>query len=241
MFDHVTIRAADIAASKRFYDTTLATLGLESTGAGTDGAALRWREFEVAPARPDRPPTRNLHLAFVAASREDIDEFWRVGIEAGYEDAGAPGERPQYTPDYYGAFLRDPDGNSAEAVRHRYVRGGGSLDHLWIRVPDLDAAAALYEAIAPHTGLREGRRWDHGRQFRGAWATLSLVDDDVPPTGGLHMAFPALDKETVEDFHRTALVAGCRDDGRPQRRDLAYSARVRDPADNSLESTFPLT
>ena len=51
-------------------------------------------------------------------SRAHVDEFWRAGTEAGYRDDGAPGPRPQYSPDYYGGFLLDPDGNSAEAVHH---------------------------------------------------------------------------------------------------------------------------
>jgi catechol 2,3-dioxygenase-like lactoylglutathione lyase family enzyme len=236
VFDHVTIRAADPLASQRFYSTVLSTLGIEPTE--EDSEETRWRGFRVEPADPDCPPTRNLHLAFVAPSRQHVDEFWRVGTEAAYEDAGRPGERPQYTPDYYGAFLRDPNGNSAEAVRHRYVRGNGSLDHLWIRVPDLEAAVAFYEAVAPHAGLREGRRWDQGRQFRGARATFSLVDDGAPLTEGVHMAFPAIDMETVDGFHRAALAVGCRDVMAPERRDFAYSARVLDPSGASVESVF---
>lgn len=239
MFDHVTIRAADPVASERFYRTTLAALGIEPTAGNSGGT--HWNEFRVEPTDPDRPPTRNLHLAFVAPSRQHVDEFWRVGTEAGYEDAGPPGELPQYTPGYYGSFLRDPDGNSAEAVRHPYVRRGGNLDHLWIRVPDLEAAVAFYGVLAPHTGLREGRRWDRGCQFRGAWATFSLVDDGAPLTEGLHMAFPAPDAETVDDFHRAALAAGGRNAEHSERRGSAYSARVLDPGGASVESILRLT
>jgi catechol 2,3-dioxygenase-like lactoylglutathione lyase family enzyme len=206
MLDHAAIRVADFEASERFYRTTLGALGIEPTDSGNGW--LRWRDLLIAAADPGQSPTRHLHVGFVAPSRQRVDEFWRAGREAGYEDAGAPGERPQYTPAYYGAFLRDPDGNSVEAVHHADVRHGGNIDHLWIRVPDLGAESAFYEAIMRHAGLREGRRWEEGRQFRGAWATLSLVEDGQPVTEHLHLAFPALDRDTIDDFRRAAGDAG---------------------------------
>ncbi len=63
------------------------------------------------------------------------------------------GLRPRYRDDYYGGFLRDPDGNSVEAVHHGDVRPGG-IDHLWVRVADLDASRRFYEVAAPHAGIR---------------------------------------------------------------------------------------
>jgi predicted lactoylglutathione lyase len=59
-----------------------------------------------------------VHLAFKAADRDTVDEFHRVALAAGYRDNGAPGERPQYHPGYYGAFVLDPDGHNVEAVYH---------------------------------------------------------------------------------------------------------------------------
>jgi catechol 2,3-dioxygenase-like lactoylglutathione lyase family enzyme len=114
--------------------------------------------------------------------------------------------------------------------------------HLWIRVRDVEAAAAFYATVAPHTGLREGRRWEHGRQFRGAWATFSLVADGSPPTENLHIAFPAPDRLTVEDFHRTATAAGYRDNSAPGERPHYhpgyYSAYVLDQDGTNVESVF---
>ncbi|HEX6689070.1 MAG TPA: VOC family protein [Solirubrobacterales bacterium] len=240
MFDHIAIRVADLATAERFYGATLGALGVEPTGRDAD--RVHWDDFLVAAAGPGHPPTRNLHVGFVAPSRERVDEFWRVGVEAGYEDDGAPGERRQYTPGYYGAFLRDPDGNSAEAVHHADVRRGGHIDHLWIRVRDLDAASAFYTAIMRHAGLREGRRWDAGRQFRGAWATFSLVEDGAPLTEHLHLAFPAPDRQAVEDFHRAAVTGGHRDNGIPAERPRpgggCYAACVLDPDGTEVESIF---
>jgi catechol 2,3-dioxygenase-like lactoylglutathione lyase family enzyme len=189
-----------------------------------------------------RPPTRNLHVGFVAPTRGHVDEFWRAGTEAGYADDGPPGERPQYRPDYYGAFLRDPDGNSVEAVHHGNTRRGGHIDHLWIGVRELAAAEGFYARIARHTGLRPGHRWEHGVQFQGAWATFSLVDDGRPPTENLHLAFPAPDRETVEEFHAAAVAAGYESNGdpgeRPQYHAGYYAAFVLDPDGTNVESVL---
>ncbi len=238
MFDHVAIRASDRAATERFYRTVLGTLDVEPT---TESEAfIAWHEFDVIPAGPGKTPTRHLHVAFVAPSREHVDAFWRAGVDAGYEDAGAPGERPQYRPDYYGAFLLDPDGNSAEAVHHGDTRRGGCIDHLWVGVADLDAAASFYRTIARHTGLREGRSWEHGVQLRGAWATMSLVSDGRPVSEDLHLAFPAPDRTTVSDFHRAAVAAGYASNGEPGLRThyhpYYYAAFVFDPDGTNVES-----
>ena len=159
MFDHVTIRASDRAASERFYETVLRSLGIEQTYSGPELA--EWDDFSLAAATDDRPPTRRLHIAFAAPSRAGVDAFWRAGTEAGYRDDGAPGPRPPYGPDYYGGFLLDPDGNSAEAVHHGGLRRGGHIDHLWIRVADVARARRFYAAIAPHAGLRLGALLRH--------------------------------------------------------------------------------
>jgi catechol 2,3-dioxygenase-like lactoylglutathione lyase family enzyme len=116
------------------------------------------------------------------------------------------------------------------------------FDHVRIRVSDLDAAVAFYAAIARHTGLREGRRWQDGRQFRGAWATFSLVADGTPPTENLHVAFPAPDRRTVEDFYRCATAAGCRDNGAPGERLSGqsgyYGVQILDSQGTIVESVF---
>jgi catechol 2,3-dioxygenase-like lactoylglutathione lyase family enzyme len=240
VFDHVTIRAADRTASERFYRTLLGPLGVEPTHADED--LIEWDDFSILAAEDERRVTRGLHVAFVSRSRSDVEEAWQAGIDAGYTDAGQPGERRQYRPDYYGAFLRDPAGNSIEAVHHGDTRRGGHIDHLWIGVRALAPAAAFYQAIARHTGLRPGRRTDELVQFRGAWATLSLVTDGRPPTENLHFAFPAPDRETVRDFHDAALAAGHDSAGAPGERAQYhpgyYAAFVLDPDGTSVESVF---
>jgi len=70
---------------------------------------VEWDDFSLLDASAERPVTSGLHVGFVAPSRAAVDAFWRAGTAAGFRDAGAPGERSHYKPDYYGAFLLDPD------------------------------------------------------------------------------------------------------------------------------------
>src|SRR4029453_16252377 len=99
----------------------------------------------------------------------------RAGIDAGYTDDGAPGPRPQYLEDYYGAFLLDPDGNSAEAVHHGDLAPEGCIDHLWVRVADVAAAKRFYETIAPHAGFRLKHDTPERARFVGESGSFSLV------------------------------------------------------------------
>jgi catechol 2,3-dioxygenase-like lactoylglutathione lyase family enzyme len=237
VFDHVTIRVGDRVASERFYRTVLGALAIEPTYQGE--ALIEWDDFSLAAAGPDEGATRALHVAFVAPSREYVERFWQTGVDAGYSDDGGPGERTQYRDDYYGAFLLDPDGNSVEAVHHGDNRRGGHIDHLWIGVRELEPAEAFYRAISRHAGLRDGRRWPDGVQFCGAWATFTLVRDR-PPTANLHVAFPAPDRRTVDEFYEAAMAAGYRSNGAPGERARYhqgyYSAYVLDPDGTSVES-----
>jgi catechol 2,3-dioxygenase-like lactoylglutathione lyase family enzyme len=173
VFDHVTIGATDRAAAERFYETVLGSLGIGPKTTGTEAA--EWDDFSIAAADDAHPATRGLHIGFGAPTRAAVDEFWRVGTAARYADDGEPGPRPEYGPDYYGGFLLDPDGNSAEAVHHDSLRPPGHVDHLWIRVADVAAARAFYATIAPYAGLRPGSDAPERAQFLGAGGSFSLV------------------------------------------------------------------
>jgi catechol 2,3-dioxygenase-like lactoylglutathione lyase family enzyme len=235
MFDHVTIRVSDRDASERFYETVLAPLAIEQSY--RTKAFSEWQDFSLTEASSQIPPTRRLHVAFAAPSREHVDGFWRVGVDAGYASDGEPGERPQYSPEYYGAFLLDPDGNSAEAVHDRHMRRGGVIDHLWVRVADVAAARRFYVAIAAAAGLRLGDDTPDRVQFVGEGSSFSLVAER--PTENLHMAFPAPDDATVRAFHTAAVEAGYESNGapgeRPQYHPGYYAAYVFDPDGNNIE------
>ena len=240
MFDHVTIRVSDGPASERFYRTVLGAMGLEPTYAGDAG--LEWDDFSLGEGTPG---TRGLHLGFRAPSRALVDAFWRAGVEAGFEDDGEPGPRPVYGDDYYGAFLRDPDGNSAEAVHHGGIAGTGTIDHLWIRVADVAMSGAFYDLVGEIAGFAAGReRPDAGpelphRMFYGfdGGGSFSLVAGGTP-TEHVHLAFPAAANATVDRFHAAALAAGHPDNGGPGERAYHagyYAAFVLDPDGHNVE------
>ncbi|MDR3513976.1 MAG: VOC family protein [Caulobacteraceae bacterium] len=125
MLDHISLAIADLARSRAFYDAAFAPLGIgvemsvsaeESGGAafvgyGSDGRPYFW----LAEASPASGP---VHVAFTAADRAGVDAFYAAAIAAGGRDNGGPGLRPHYHPNYYGAFVLDPDGHNIEAVCH---------------------------------------------------------------------------------------------------------------------------
>src|SRR5215207_5485108 len=235
MFDHVTIRVSNREASERFCETVLSTLGIEKTY--SDGYLAEWDDFSLSPAEAEKPATRRLHVGFVAPSRAHVDAFWRAGTRAGHPDDGAPGPRPQYRPDYYGSFLLDPDGNSAEAVHHGSLRSGGVIDHLWIRVADVGASKRFYETVAPYAGFALTDDTPGRVRFAGGSGSFSVVSGEL--TEHLHMAFGAGDDTTVDAFHRAATGAGYRDKGAPGERAVYppgyYGAYVLDPDGNNVE------
>jgi catechol 2,3-dioxygenase-like lactoylglutathione lyase family enzyme len=233
VFDHVTIRASDRGASERFYETVLATIGIEKTL--SDAYYAEWGDFSLAAATAGSAVTRRLHIGFAAPSRAHVDEFWRVGTAAGYRDDGPPGPRPQYSIDYYGAFLLDPDGNSAEAVHHGSPRTG--IDHLWIRVADVAAAKRFYELVADYAEFELRSDRPERAQLAGENGSFSLVSGT--PTEHVHLAFPVNADATVDAFHRAATAAGYRDNGAPGERAIYhegyYGAYVLDPDGNNVE------
>jgi catechol 2,3-dioxygenase-like lactoylglutathione lyase family enzyme len=234
VFDHVTIRVSDQDVSERFYETVLPLLGLARTG---DRRYVEWGDFSIAEAADERAVTRRLHIGFTARSRELVDEFWRVGTAAGYRDDGAPGLRPQYDEDYYGAFLLDPDGNSIEAVHHGDVASRGCIDHLWMRVADLAASRRFYETVAPFAGFELQYDGPERASFGSESGGFSVVRGT--PTEHAHIAFSVPDDAIVEHFHRAALEAGYRDNGAPGERPVYhagyYGAYVLDPDGNNVE------
>lgn len=125
MIDHTGIIASDFDKSKVFYTKSLAAIGytllLEfpaSVTGHTDVAGFGEPpkpDFWISKGMPNHPP---VHVAFRASSRAQVDAFYQAAISAGGRDNGPPGVRPHYHPNYYGAFVLDPDGHNIEAVCH---------------------------------------------------------------------------------------------------------------------------
>ena len=128
MFSHVTLGTNDAARAVAFYDPLLALLGLKRQESDLDkGYASYAAAPEVTPqfwitAPLDRQPAtvgNGMTIAFEAPDRATVDRFHAAALAHGGRDEGPPGLRPHYHPDYYGAYLRDPDGNKLCCVCHR--------------------------------------------------------------------------------------------------------------------------
>ena len=127
MLDHVGFAVTDAEASRRFYEAALAPLGIAllmtvpaeengsggtAHGFGKDGNPFFW-------VGDNERVGEGTHIAFTAGTRAEVDAFHAAALAAGGTDHGAPGLRPRYHPDYYAAFVLDPDGLNIEAVCHR--------------------------------------------------------------------------------------------------------------------------
>jgi len=125
MIDHIGVSVSDFEKSKRFYVQALAPIGytllLEFSAAQTGGTDMAGfgvapkPDFWIASGPPNVPP---VHVAFRASSRALVSAVYEAAMAAGGRDFGAPGLRPHYHPNYYGAFVLDPDGHNIEAVCH---------------------------------------------------------------------------------------------------------------------------
>jgi catechol 2,3-dioxygenase-like lactoylglutathione lyase family enzyme len=140
MFDHVTIRVTDSSASERFYDTVLAKLGVERTlrrDGSRAGRSLRWPAPTTRICPPGgsisasgRPPAGWCSPSYAErrpraptwrsppTTTANVRRFHEAAVAAGYESNGSRGERPQYYPRHFAAFVLDPDGNNVEVVNH---------------------------------------------------------------------------------------------------------------------------
>ena len=119
MLDHIGIGISDYARSKAFYEVALKPLNYTVL---MEFAEMPAAGFGVAP-KPDfwmgtGAVLSGCHIAFRANNRAEVDAFYKAALEAGGKDNGAPGPRPHYHPNYYGAFVYDPDGYNVEAVCH---------------------------------------------------------------------------------------------------------------------------
>lgn len=125
MIDHTGLNVSNVKLSRKFYEEALAPLGykllIEVPLQYTNGAAVIGYgvppkpDFWIHEATPNKP---SIHMAFRADNRQQVDAFYQAAIKAGGKDNGAPGLRPIYHKDYYGAFVLDPDGHNIEAVCH---------------------------------------------------------------------------------------------------------------------------
>ena len=121
MFDHVKFGVSDLAASKAFFLRALAPLGVVVVAEGSPAYGVELCQPKGTASlclfQTDEKPA-HLHLAFAAGNRGQVEAFHRAALEAGGKDNGAPGLRPQYSGNYYAAFVIGPDGHNIEVVCH---------------------------------------------------------------------------------------------------------------------------
>jgi catechol 2,3-dioxygenase-like lactoylglutathione lyase family enzyme len=121
VIDHVTIGVSDLDRSRAFYSRALVPLGFSQIGDALNGGREiefgleEAPDFAISTAYPTGAP---VHVAFAADRREQVDAFYAAALAAGGRENGPPGVRPEYSDDYYGAFVLDPDGHNVEAVCH---------------------------------------------------------------------------------------------------------------------------
>ena len=124
MIDHMGIAVSDIERSRKFYEAALVALGMsvnmevgpDQTESGGTALGFGARDEKIFWIADQERPGEGTHVAFRVERREQVDAFHAAGMKAGGRDNGAPGLRPHYGPNYYAAFVLDPDGANIEAV-----------------------------------------------------------------------------------------------------------------------------
>lgn len=236
MFDHVSLRVSDLPFAVGALGAGLRELGIEQT-ADTPSFA-RWGNFVLMQDNDDRPPTRRVHVAFIAKAQADVDRFWQAGVDAGLVDDGPAGPRPHYADDYYAGFLKDAAGNGFEAVYRDGDRPRGNIDHVAIRASDLEASTSFYATAGAAAGLTiRGQTAERtGFSVSGPGGVFGVFAGE--PTEHIHIAFSG-DDDAVRRFHADAIAAGYQSNGEPgERRDYHdgyYAAFVLDPDGNNIE------
>ena len=138
LIDHIQLVVEDLPASRRFYEAVFKVFGIPVE---SNSPSHFWGD-ELFISTPDGPEaagklTGRHHIAFQAKDRATVDEFYSKGFEAGGRDNGPPGERSNYHPGYYAAFLLDPAGNNIEAVYHGEAKRSADSVKLTFDMPSI--------------------------------------------------------------------------------------------------------
>jgi catechol 2,3-dioxygenase-like lactoylglutathione lyase family enzyme len=223
MFDHITLRVADLAAAGSAFAAVLDELEIEQT-VSTPSFAV-WGNFALTETDEEHPIARGAHVAFIAPTPAHVKRFSQAGINAGFAGDGP-------------AALRDGAGNTFEAVHSGGERPSGNIDHVAIRVNDVEASTAFYSTIAAAAGLTLQRQATDGATFAVGASDGSFRLTAGEPTQNVHVAFSGVDDD-VRRFHADATGAGYRSNGepgeRPRYHDGYYAAFVLDPDGNNIE------
>jgi catechol 2,3-dioxygenase-like lactoylglutathione lyase family enzyme len=234
--DHVTLRVVDLSVASSAFKAVLDELEIEQT-TNTQSFSV-WGNFALTQTDEEHPIARRVHIAFIAPTPPHVDRFWQAGIDAGFADDGPAGPRPTYADDYYAAFLKDAAGNTFEAVHREGERPQGNIDHVAIRVNDVEASTAFYSTIGAAAGLAIRRQTPDSATFSIGAAGGSFLVIAGEPTQNVHIAFSGDDVD-VQRFYADGTAAGYRSNGEPGERPRYhagyYAAYVLDPDGNNIE------
>jgi catechol 2,3-dioxygenase-like lactoylglutathione lyase family enzyme len=263
MFSHFVFGSNDPGRAETFYAAVLPLLGFARLGGDAEGFAYAHANGlpRVVVARPadGRPVARanGYHVAFHAADEETVRRFHAAALAAGGSDEGGPGLRLVYAPDYYGAYVRDPDGNKLQAVTYPGGRkagpGGDVVSHITLGSNDLIRSGAFYEPLLKTLGFvrlpaEETDAEDYAYGHAGCSLPIVFPQktfDGRPatPGHGSHAVLLAPSRQAVAAFHREGLRLGggdfaapadCRDGGPP-----GYGAGIADPEGNAVFARCP--
>jgi catechol 2,3-dioxygenase-like lactoylglutathione lyase family enzyme len=236
MFDHITLRVADLAAASGAVRAALDELEITQTSRTPTFSV--WGNFALTQTDENNAITRRVHVAFIAPGTAHVDRFWRAGIDAGFVDDGPAGPRPDNAENYYAAHLKDLAGNSFEAVHRGGERPKGNVDHLGIRTNDVRASTAFYSTISVGAGLTIRSQTAERAAFSVGASDGSFVLIAGEPTENAHVAFSG-DDDGVRRFYADAIAAGYLSNGEPGERPRYhagyYAAYVLDPDGNNIE------
>jgi catechol 2,3-dioxygenase-like lactoylglutathione lyase family enzyme len=236
VFDHITLRVPDLADATRAFAAALDELELTQT-TSTPSLSV-WGNFALTQTDEEHPIARRVHVAFIAPTPANVERFAQAGIAAGFADDGSVGPRPDYANDYYAAILKDRAGNSFEAVHRDGDRPKGNIDHVAIRVNDVESSTAFYSTIGAAAGLTIRQQTADRAAFSVGASDSSFLVIAGEPTQNIHIAFSGEDDD-VHRFHANATAAGYRSNGepgeRPRYHDGYYAAFVLDPDGNNIE------
>jgi catechol 2,3-dioxygenase-like lactoylglutathione lyase family enzyme len=232
VFTHFVFGSNAPVAAEKFYDAVLPVLGFRRLGGGIDGALAYGHGGglpHVVIMRPadGRPFQRGngYHVAFHAGDEETVRRFHATALAAGGSDEGGPRLRLNYAPDYYGAYVRDPDGNKLQAVTYRAGRkagaGGDVVSHITLGSDDPARSGSFYEALLAPLGLvrlpaeeteGEDRAYGHaGCALPVVFPQRSFDGRPAAPTHGSYAVLRAPSRAAVTAFHRAGLRLGGRE------------------------------